>query len=100
MFNPPYVTTDSEELSLAQERKGIEAAWAGGRFGIQVLEEFLPQAKQRLTPLGVIYLLLIDQNMPLVPMLTERFGFTSADVIVKREVTDERQFVIRLSNSC
>ena len=60
MFNPPYVATDDEELSDAQERKGIEASWAGGRYGIEVLEDFLPQAKERLSEHGVIYLLLID----------------------------------------
>ena len=60
------------------------------------MEDFLPQAMQRLTANGVIYLLLIDQNMPLLPMLTERFGFESYSVILKREVIDERQFVIKL----
>ena len=38
IFNPPYVATDSDELSNAQELKGIEAAWAGGKHGIEVLE--------------------------------------------------------------
>ena len=60
VFNPPYVATDGEELDQAQSRKGIEAAWAGGQHGIQVLEDFLPQAKQRLSAHGVIYLLLIE----------------------------------------
>ena len=60
VFNPPYVATDEDELSEAQTRKGIEAAWAGGRHGIQVLEEFLPQARDRLAANGVIYLLLIE----------------------------------------
>ena len=60
IFNPPYVATDGDELADAQNRRGIEAAWAGGRYGIQVLEEFLPQASERLSANGVIYLLLID----------------------------------------
>ena len=66
VFNPPYVATEEDELNRAQELKGIEAAWAGGKYGIEVLEQFLPQARSRLTDNGVIYLLLIDQNMPLL----------------------------------
>ena len=63
-----------------------------------MLEDFLPQARDRLSETGVIYLLLIDQNVPLLPMLKERFGFTSGyEVLLKREVTGERQFVIKLS---
>ena len=42
VFNPPYVATEKEELDNAQTKKGIEAAWAGGEHGIQVLLEFLP----------------------------------------------------------
>ena len=75
VFNPPYVVTEQDELDRAQETRGIEAAWAGGKHGIQVLFDFLPQARDRLTENGVIYLLLIDANMPLIPMLADRFGF-------------------------
>ena len=60
IFNPPYVATEQDELERAQEQKGIEAAWAGGKFGIEVLENFLPQARARLSDQGIIYLLLID----------------------------------------
>ena len=37
IFNPPYVATENTELANAQTKKGIEAAWAGGKDGIQVL---------------------------------------------------------------
>ena len=42
IFNPPYVATEDTELANAQTKKGIEAAWAGGKHGIQVLLQFLP----------------------------------------------------------
>mmetsp|Transcript_14865 Transcript_14865/g.20112 ORF Transcript_14865/g.20112 Transcript_14865/m.20112 type:complete len:179 (-) Transcript_14865:219-755(-) len=42
IFNPPYVVTDQEELDRAQQERGIEAAWAGGKHGIEVLFDFLP----------------------------------------------------------
>ena len=34
IFNPPYVATEDTELADAQTKKGIEAAWAGGKDGI------------------------------------------------------------------
>ena len=55
-----------------------------------MLERFLPEAKERLTENGVIYLLLIDANMPLLKMLLSRFGFSAWMVLIKREVIDER----------
>jgi len=56
-----------------------------------VIMDFLEVARDRLTDKGVIYLLLIDQNMPLLPKLAQTFGFQSGfTVLLKREVTDER----------
>ena len=42
IFNPPYVVTSQEELNEAQEKKGIEASWAGGKDGIEVLLHSIP----------------------------------------------------------
>ena len=49
IFNPPYVVTSNEELAEAQEKKGIEASWAGGECGIEVLVDFIPVAKRILS---------------------------------------------------
>ena len=39
-FNPPYVTTDKEELKDALLQKDIVASWAGGVNGSEVLHDF------------------------------------------------------------
>ena len=40
-FNPPYVTTDKEELDSAKVKKDISASWAGGMTGSEVIYEFI-----------------------------------------------------------
>lgn len=40
MFNPPYVTTEADELDLAKANKDIYASWAGGDEGNQIILEF------------------------------------------------------------
>ena len=97
MFNPPYVVTSSDELNSAQEQKGIEASWAGGEHGIQVLIDFMKQLKTHLSSNGIAYILLISDNTPFLKHLDESYSSSYAwEVLLKREVTGEKQFVIKL----
>ncbi|XP_032721377.1 methyltransferase N6AMT1 isoform X3 [Lontra canadensis] len=60
VFNPPYVVTPPEEVGS----HGVEAAWAGGRNGREVMDRFLPLAADLLSPRGLFYLVTIRENNP------------------------------------
>lgn len=77
------MVTPPNELHMAQAKKGIEASWAGGDHGIEVLVKFLPQAIQKLEPKGCIYILLISDNTPFLTHL-DTFAQLKWSVIVKK----------------
>lgn len=43
---------------------GVEAAWAGGRNGREVMDRFFPLAPDLLSPRGLFYLVTIKENNP------------------------------------
>ncbi|XP_066226503.1 methyltransferase N6AMT1 isoform X2 [Saccopteryx leptura] len=60
VFNPPYVVTPPEEVGS----HGIQAAWAGGRNGREVMDRFFPLVPDLLSPRGLFYLVTIKENNP------------------------------------
>lgn len=119
-FNPPYVVTTPEEVGS----HGIEASWAGGIDGRQVIDEFLPfvpvsgslflfhchilpilthspilSQKRLLSPDGVFYLLLINENRPnqVAEILRGEHGM-HADIIMERRAGRERQYILKITH--
>ena len=41
LFNPPYVPTEYEESTLAQQNQDISGAWAGGNIGMDLTNKVL-----------------------------------------------------------
>ncbi|OZJ06369.1 hypothetical protein BZG36_00757 [Bifiguratus adelaidae] len=74
-MNPPYAVTPSEEVGS----QSIVASWAGGVDGRQVIDAVLPKVKHLLSPGGVFYLLVIEENKPKEIMeMMKTMGFESS----------------------
>ncbi|KAI8382381.1 S-adenosyl-L-methionine-dependent methyltransferase [Blakeslea trispora] len=94
-FNPPYVVTTHEEVGS----RGIEAAWAGGIDGREVIDELLPQVKHILSPQGIFYLLLINENKPdeVVDIMKTKYHM-KADIVLQRRAGREKQFIVKIQH--
>lgn len=66
IFNPPYVTTDNDELIKAKLNKNIYASWAGGKEGSEIIFEFANYFKEFIKTKPnvkiVLYILLSSEN--------------------------------------
>lgn len=75
IFNPPYVPTNPEEVGSS----GIEASWAGGIRGREVIDRLLPLIPELLSPAGACYMILVRPNQPEeVAALLRRFSEKAA----------------------
>lgn len=68
IFNPPYVTTDKDELNRAFKDKDIYASWAGGENGSEVIFDFIGHLHKFISLIKnkeisiCLYLLLSSEN--------------------------------------
>ena len=95
VFNPPYVVTPSAEVGS----QSIEAAWAGGTNGREVIDRFLPLAANLISKDGVIYMVLIDRNKPNeVIDIMKDFGL-NGDAILRRKAGIENLMILKFRRS-
>eukprot|EP01031_Cornospumella_fuschlensis_P027867 gene27866-33651_t len=86
LFNPPYVPTPSEEI----QGDGVEASWAGGVDGREVIDKFLPRLKDYLSSRGLCYLILVQENRPEdVSRVLASHGMASQVICQKRAVNEQ-----------
>lgn len=95
VFNPPYVPTPPDEVGTER----IEAAWAGGERGREVIDRLLPAIGPLLSPTGSFYLLLEAAND--VDELRERLRALGlgAELVLARRARNERLSVWRVSST-
>ncbi|KAI9204303.1 S-adenosyl-L-methionine-dependent methyltransferase [Polychytrium aggregatum] len=92
VFNPPYVVTTSDEVGS----RSIEAAWAGGIDGREVIDRTLPVVNELLSPGGVFYMVVIRENRPeeLMDLMRSRYGLES-QVVMSRRAGQEGLSILR-----
>lgn len=77
LFNPPYVVTPTSEIS----GNGIEVSWAGGIDGREVIDDFLERVDAIMSPNGVVYLIVVNENRPKeILELMEKRGWESRQI--------------------
>lgn len=95
LFNPPYVVTPSEEVGSTS----IEAAWAGGKRGREVIDRFLPLVSKLLSDNGLFYLITIAENDPNeIIQLLSKYGLRGNPCLSTR-AGNERLSVLRFHRS-
>uniref|UniRef100_A0A8C8WPJ7 Methyltransferase HEMK2 n=1 Tax=Panthera leo TaxID=9689 RepID=A0A8C8WPJ7_PANLE len=95
VFNPPYVVTPPEEVGS----HGVEAAWAGGRNGREVMDRFFPLAADLLSPRGLFYLVTIKENNPEEILKTMTTKGLQGTVALSRQAGREALSVLKFTKS-
>ncbi|XP_061858245.1 methyltransferase N6AMT1 isoform X1 [Colius striatus] len=96
LFNPPYVVTPSEEV----ESHGIEASWAGGKKGREVMDRVFPLVPDLLAPGGLFYLVTIKENNPdEILEVMKKCGLEGTRAL-SRQAGQEMLTVLKFRKSC
>lgn len=92
LFNPPYVVTPSSEVGMSN---GIEASWAGGVDGREVIDRLLPMVADVMSDGGCFYMVVIRENRPEELMeIMNKYGFDASNVMT-RSAGRERLSVLK-----
>lgn len=95
VFNPPYVVTPPEEVGS----HGIQAAWAGGRNGREVMDRVFPLVTELLSPRGLFYLVTIKENNPEEILETMRIKGLHGTTALSRQAGQEILSVLKFTKS-
>ncbi|XP_064435873.1 methyltransferase N6AMT1 isoform X4 [Mirounga angustirostris] len=95
VFNPPYVVTPPEEVGS----HGVEAIWAGGRNGREVMDRFFPLAPDLLSPRGLFYLVTIKENNPEEILKTMTTRGLQGTIALSRQAGQELLSVLKFTKS-
>ncbi|XP_053575770.1 methyltransferase N6AMT1 [Bombina bombina] len=99
VFNPPYVLTPSEEVGSL----GIEAAWAGGKNGREVMDRLFPLVPKLLSDDGSFYLLVLKENNPNEILKKMKKFELAGSIVLSRQAGRENLSILkfcRYVNAC
>ncbi|XP_012315279.2 methyltransferase N6AMT1 [Aotus nancymaae] len=95
VFNPHSVGTLPEEVGS----HGIEAAWAGGRNGREVMDRLFPLVSDLLSPKGLFYLVTIKENNPEEILKIMKIKDLQGTTALSRQAGQEILSVLKLTRS-
>ncbi|XP_015757611.1 PREDICTED: hemK methyltransferase family member 2-like [Acropora digitifera] len=91
IFNPPYVVTPSEEVGS----HNIEASWAGGKDGREVMDRLFTLVNPLLSKSGCFYLVTVAENKPDdIIKLLKAYGLLG-EIVLMRKAGRERLSILR-----
>ncbi|KIJ21476.1 hypothetical protein PAXINDRAFT_63754 [Paxillus involutus ATCC 200175] len=100
LFNPPYVPTDHDEASYAQDSAGIAGSWAGGADGMEITNRFLDNVGDLLSDRGKFYLVALAQNnIPEIRQKMQNSFHLNSEVVIQRRAGRENLHIVRFSRS-
>lgn len=95
VFNPPYVVTEADELGSTS----LQAAWAGGQDGRQVMDKLFPHLDHLLSPKGLFYLVCLKQNkIDEIEELLMKMNF-KMEIVLNRKAGIENLFILRFERT-
>lgn len=95
IFNPPYVETPHQQVGSGQ----LEASWAGGVKGRQVMDRLFVHVAGLLSERGVFYVVVVADNDPRdVKEFCEKVGL-DVETVLERRAGSERLSVLRCTRS-
>lgn len=104
VFNPPYVVTPDDEIAAnATDEHPANAriikSWAGGSDGRLIMDRVFNQLDLILSPTGVAYILIIEDNQPkkIINDLKE-LGFT-AIITAERRIRGEYLIILKIKRN-
>ncbi|TPX41081.1 hypothetical protein SeLEV6574_g06258 [Synchytrium endobioticum] len=97
LFNPPYVVTP-DETELPSE-SAIEAAWAGGKDGRVVIDEFLELVPTILSLRGICYMVCIRENKPDEIKNVARSKGLDTLIVQSRRAGREHLYVLKFAHA-
>jgi len=102
VFNPPYVVTPDDEITAdtADEQEfndRIIKSWAGGTHGRLIMDRVFNQLDSILSPDGIAYILIIEDNKPKEIIEDLKTLGLEAKIVAERRIRGEYLIILKIA---